>query len=143
MCSLILETSRTNVQTAEKHLLKLTHSGERRHNCDKFEKSFARPCTLKRHMLIHVQSSNKPYTCSQCSYTTSVARQLQGHVRTHSLQKTKKCNKCDYSTIYLSHLKKHLATHSAEKVHMMIQTADKPYKCDRCEFSSMHRRKLK
>ena len=69
----------------------------------------ARACTLKRYMLLtHVQSSNKPYKCSQCSYASSVARHLQGHIRTHSLQKTKKCRKCDYSTIYLSHLKKHL-----------------------------------
>ena len=119
MCSLILETSRTNVQTTEKHLLKeIIWRGTSSLTVERGGTivTNARACTLKRYMLLtHVQSSNKPYKCSQCSYASSVARHLQGHIRTHSLQKTKKCHKCDYSTIYLSNLKKNIWPRIAQK----------------------------
>ena len=67
----------------------------------------------------------KPFSCSQCSFSYSRDGNLKDHIQIHSGEKPFKCNQCNHSSTRASHLKEHKRTHTGEK----------PYKCDQCNHS--------
>jgi KRAB domain-containing zinc finger protein len=58
-------------------------------------------------------SSEKPLTCSECSYATANKGNLTRHQRTHSGEKPFKCSQCFYTAARKDHLVAHQQTHFA------------------------------
>ena len=104
----------------------------------------------------------RPYGCTVpgCTYTTTQARYVTEHMKTHTGEKPHKCTfeGCNYATNGTGHLLRHMRTHTGEKphkctfegctyatsqpthlrAHMRKHTGVKPYKCwvDGCTYSA-------
>uniref|UniRef100_A0A146LVF8 Zinc finger protein 62 n=1 Tax=Lygus hesperus TaxID=30085 RepID=A0A146LVF8_LYGHE len=88
--------------------------------CDVCGKIYDRPCTLKRHMLVH--SDTKAYKCSKCDYRAAQKSSLTSHERVHEGRKFA-CDMCDFKARRSYGLKMHkLTNHSTER----------PFKCEHC-----------
>ena len=77
---------------------------------------------LKRHTRVH--TTEKPFSCTQCSYSCTQAGTLIEHTRMHTGEKPFKCDVCNYSTTGTGPLKKQKRIHTGEK----------PFKCDVCNY---------
>ena len=86
---------------------------------------------LKRHMLVH--SGEKPFVCTQCSYSCTTAGSLKRHMLKHSGEKPFSCKQCNFSCTRTGALKTHMLTHSGEK----------PFGCTQCNYSSTQTGNLK
>ena len=60
-------------------------------------------------------TSEKLFSCSQCSFSCSRDGNLKDHIRIHSGEKPFKCNLCNYSSTRASHVKERKCTHTGEK----------------------------
>ena len=118
--------------------------------CQICGKSYARPSTLKTHMLIH--SGKKPYQCDVCQKAFTLPYGLTVHMRTHSGEKPFACPICKKRFSKNSSVTTHLRTHSGERPyqcdycykwffdtstlarHKRIHTGDKPYRCKICDW---------
>ena len=70
-------------------------------------------------------TGEKPFVCTQCSYSSTTADNLKTHLRIHSGEKPFSCTQCEFSCTRVSYLKKHMLEHSGEK----------PFRCDQCSSS--------
>ena len=88
---------------------------------------------MKRHMATH--SSEKPFSCLYCEYSSSTKGTLSLHVKLKHCKETRKlleCPKCEYKSFDSSGMKRHIKTHTSER----------PFKCDHCDFSSATKKGL-
>ena len=70
-------------------------------------------------------TGEKPFVCTQCSYSSTTADNLKTHLRIHSGEKPYRCTQCEFSCTRVSYLKKHMLEHSGEK----------PFRCDQWNYS--------
>ena len=70
-------------------------------------------------------TGEKPFVCTQCSYSSTTADNLKTHLRIHSGEKPFSCTQCEFSCTRVSYLKKHMLEHSGEK----------PFRCDQWNYS--------
>ena len=62
---------------------------------------------IKRHMMEH-ENSVKMHRCGECSYETSILRNLKDHIGAHHKSIVHKCSQCDYEAKFKKTLKKHI-----------------------------------
>ena len=72
-------------------------------------------------------TGEKPFVCTQCSYSSTTADNLKTHLRIHSGEKPFSCTQCEFSCTRVSYLKKHMLEHSGEK----------PFRCDQCTMRTL------
>lgn len=58
-----------------------------------------------------VDSGDKPFRCSLCSYRTSIKSNLHRHIRIHTGEKPFTCPMCPYRSHEKPKLRRHLRTH--------------------------------
>ncbi|XP_045192381.2 zinc finger protein 62-like [Mercenaria mercenaria] len=87
--------------------------------------AFSNAHSLKRHMVTHSESSEKPFICPTCGYSTKSKKYLQSHELIHSKDKFLQCEHCPYKTIKKTHLRRH----------MRIHLGTKPFKCPYCSYA--------
>ncbi|XP_044585242.1 zinc finger protein 267-like isoform X2 [Cotesia glomerata] len=95
------------------------------------ECDFVTMWNLRRHMVRH--SSDRPYKCSDCNYSSKTKCTLKIHIRSHSDEKNFKCSVCPYRSQFLPNLQRHIRIH----------TGFRPYKCSQCFFASAYLENLK
>ncbi|EKM60686.1 uncharacterized protein PHACADRAFT_179884 [Phanerochaete carnosa HHB-10118-sp] len=66
-------------EVAEEQQPARSYATPKRHACIMCHKSFDRPCTLRKHLLVH--TGEKPYQCAGCQRRFSVASNLRRHSR--------------------------------------------------------------
>ena len=120
-------TSQQNSEPKNADLSKQVNSDERPYSCSQCTYSCKVKGTLKRHMK-HVHSNERPYSCSQCSYSCKVKGTLTQHIKhVHSNERPFSCPQCQYSCIAKSILTKHVK---------QTHSNERPYICSQCSYSS-------
>ncbi|XP_053657775.1 zinc finger protein 267-like [Anopheles marshallii] len=123
---------------------------DNRWSCDKCDKSFSRPQTLRRHSWIHDDTGRNKKACSLCGRQFLRSDDLTRHMRTHTGERPYECKLCLKSYKQRSELKEHMLTHSREKhfkcslcskqfssrnglyVHLKLHKGEKPHACTHC-----------
>ena len=115
----------------------LIYSGEKPFNCTQCSYSCAQAESLKKHMFIH--SGEKPFRCEQCNYSCTQGVVLNRHKLKHIEEKPFECNQCSFQSSNQS---------NSVKYHMFSHTGEKPFACKQCNYScktsyllKMHMRK--
>lgn len=98
----------------------VTHTGEKRFQCEVCSKWTARAADLAIHMRSH--TGEKPYACDLCKKRYHTSSNLAAHKRTHTGVRNHLCEVCSRSFGDARTLKCHMRTHTGEK----------PYQCLVC-----------
>ena len=122
--------------------------GAKIHKCPECDKYFPRLSSLKRHVLLHMDT--RPFQCDQCEANYKSASQLNRHKRLHTGEKPAKCEFCNKDFRTYNELYVHRRTHTGEKpfecqycgkcfstrgyrnTHQRIHTGEKRFECDYC-----------
>jgi len=80
---------------------------------------------IRKHM--RLVGHPKVYSCQECEYQSSYARDLRRHMIRHTGEKPFKCDFCEYKSGLKSELRRH---------NMRVHSAAKPFKCDQCDFTA-------
>ncbi|XP_052889677.1 zinc finger protein 271-like [Anopheles moucheti] len=133
-----------------KNLELKTKLKDNRWSCDKCDKSFSQPQTLRRHSRIHDDTGHIKKACSLCDRQFLRSDDLTRHMRTHTGERPYKCKLCSKTYKQGSELKAHILTHSQEKhfkcslcskqfssrnglyVHLKVHKGEKPHACPHC-----------
>ncbi|KAK4887562.1 hypothetical protein RN001_003833 [Aquatica leii] len=84
------------------------------------------------HILEEDCSTERPFKCSLCDYSSLQRSCLKYHMRTHTGERPFACTKCNYSAALRSTLNSHIKNVHYEGEH----------KCKLCDFSSLERKNL-
>ena len=76
------------------------------HKCEFCGKAFSRPWLLQGHLRSH--TVDKPYSCIVCKKSFADRSNLRAHMQTHSSAKNFQCPRCQKSFALKSYLNKHL-----------------------------------
>uniref|UniRef100_A0A182M114 Protein krueppel n=1 Tax=Anopheles culicifacies TaxID=139723 RepID=A0A182M114_9DIPT len=98
----------------------LTHTEERKFQCEVCEETFKYKCSLVVHMRAHTQ--DKRYSCSECQKSFITSSGLKKHVRTHTGERPYKCTDCG---------KAFKASHNLS-LHRLSHTKERRFQCDLC-----------
>lgn len=94
--------------------------------CLHCSRPFSNKNLLRQHInSIHIRE--RPFSCLECNYTTSVLSSLRLHVRSHTGDKPFKCEECGYKT----------SDHNTLRKHKMRHTGEKTYACSFCTYKSI------
>lgn len=105
-----------------------THADERLYACDQCDFQTKFKCSLTKHLLTHLDSSEKPFKCTECDYTATRQSLLEAHFNSkHRGEKPFKCDQCDFAAAAKTSLYDH-----KRNIH---STGERKYKCDRCVLS--------
>ncbi|KAL7638273.1 UNVERIFIED_CONTAM: hypothetical protein RMT77_010837 [Armadillidium vulgare] len=106
----ILENLQAQVSESDDVLLQITHKLVK--SKQEYQCSF---CPFKDYLKVNVQrhtmlnhTRKKPFSCDVCSYTCTVRRDLDLHMRTHTGEKPFECPRCLVRFRQQCHLKAHL-----------------------------------
>ena len=100
------------------------HSISQCHQCDICDKQFKNLLTLKSHIRLIHEVSNKSFKCDKCEYTSKSKQNFEQHQITHE-NRTYQCDKCEYQCRSEKSIKEH------KRSHLPI---DKQLKCSECPF---------
>ncbi|KAJ8957829.1 hypothetical protein NQ318_001825 [Aromia moschata] len=111
-------------------------SDQKKHKCKLCGYKAKFKSTVKRHMLIHSDSSNRQdgsklemYKCEDCDFETKYKVSLKSHKLVHQEIANMQCTVCNFKTKYASSLKKHILIHKdTSEVEM--------HKCGECDYKS-------
>ena len=92
----------------------ITHTGEKYHLCNQYDKSFSQKSNLNVHMKSHTGEENHP--CNLCSKSFSQKQNLIRHMIIHTGEKNHSCNQCDKNFACKSSLIRHMTIHTREKI---------------------------
>jgi len=125
------------------------HQSFKSYSCRQCTKSFSEKCTLKRHIMIHM--NEKPYSCKHCLRSFSRKFTLKGHEKLHTSEKqfireeksedivgninevdfqkfsVQEDSKMPYSDAYIQELHKNGLISHTKSVHEVAQ-----YPCEKC-----------
>jgi len=87
-------------------------------SCTQCSYSSSRKKNLMNHMRQH--TGDKPYTCTHCGKSFPISQSLKRHIMTHTGERPFSCTHCDYTCNQSAHLKKH---------HMRQHTDVRPFPC--------------
>ncbi|CAB0000008.1 unnamed protein product [Nesidiocoris tenuis] len=91
------------------------HSADKPFRCSECSYSTARPALLKKHSVKH--TVGETLTCAACDFTTRTAFELEMHSKAHTGEKPFGCAECGYRTKHRSNLSSHIrSTHTGEKL---------------------------
>ena len=114
-----------------------THTKDNPYSCSECSYTTSKKNDLIEHNLTH--SGIKPFSCSECSFCTNHQNNLIRHRRTHSGIEPFSCKECSYSTKQKGNLIRHQLTHSGIRPF----SCSKPLSCKDCSYKTINEYYLK
>ncbi|XP_069054895.1 zinc finger protein 391-like isoform X2 [Lepisosteus oculatus] len=104
---------------------------EKPFSCSQCGKGFGQRPNLKQHLRTH--TGEKPFRCSECGKGFLGSRSFRAHQRTHTGERPFSCNQCGKSFNQSNNLKRHQRLHTGER----------PFTCAQCGKGFTHSYYLK
>lgn len=106
------------------------HQGVRPFKCTQCDKTFVRKSHLERHLISHLDDSEKPFHCKYCNKGCTTAQQLKRHEITHSKSFICPYQNCNESFYKHPQLRSHILSFHLNKLNCEIchKKFQRPYR---------------